>query len=55
LSNQIKSMAVKLDRVTDTMGTLSQEVNYMKSRMMEIDTDVKSLKKDVNFTNERID
>lgn len=37
------------------MNGLVQDVNYVKSRMMEIDVDVKNLKKDVSFTNERID
>lgn len=55
LSNQLQAFNMKFDRITDTMNGLVQDVNYVKSRMMEIDVDVKNLKKDVSFTNERID
>lgn len=55
LTNQIQSLTLKLDRVTDTMNTVVKDVSQIKSRMMEVDMDVKSLKKDVSFTNERID
>lgn len=55
LATQIQSINNKFDRMTDTISNLVQDVNYIKTRMMEIDVDVKSLKKDVSFTNERID
>eukprot|EP00341_Mesodinium_pulex_P015944 CAMPEP_0116964052 /NCGR_PEP_ID=MMETSP0467-20121206/48313_1 /TAXON_ID=283647 /ORGANISM="Mesodinium pulex, Strain SPMC105" /LENGTH=71 /DNA_ID=CAMNT_0004652871 /DNA_START=901 /DNA_END=1116 /DNA_ORIENTATION=- len=55
ISRLLKNTNLKVDKFTDALLDLTKEVNGLKSQMFEYDVNYKNVKRDIAFTNERID
>jgi len=52
---QITNVNNRLDKFNDTINNITNEISDIKNKMMDNEINMKNMKKEISFTNERID